>query len=1113
MKRLGMNFQRQVDMVGVAIFFLLGCLSAISAQGQSINYTYPDPKYVFLLREEGALLSSVPERNMSAKVRSTLNSEKDLVWEEDLNFGTVFRCAKETKSFLEISDIVTDNPAEGFAIAFWFKARDDDSTANNFSGLLSQGQGDSKVSISLENSTVCLGSTESNCRNFKGTPEITDGGWHHVTLTTYSQESSRGFRVYVDGVRYGEIEEDEMTVLDGSSLFLCASGGNGTDIFDGSIVDLVIFDRGLNGDEVVINYNVRNPFRDSINPGMCSDVAIPGLLTQTSCAEGFHCYKLSLNDLVELTNTHDYDELLGRIGLCVPEIYTNLLPSPLLVPTAYVFYPLVSNRVESFPMSLYSGSSRGASVVPDRLFGQTLYCNGSDNEYIALDPVAYGMGGGFTINFWFKPDHMSPEGYSWLFSHGSMGNDEDAFGPNQVQIYLSEYGQQTDYGHVSAYIRDSNDEYSGIDSTAILNGDGTVGTLIKKAPDGPDDKDDVYDGDWHMATVTSHRDRDKGYVLYVDGKKVNELSPETDIENVLGQNFEVSGGDMMLMTGNIVLCSRGYGERFPYHGQIAWLSFWEEALLEEQVQLLYDSVAQYGVKGSVITPSEQDDVILDTNIGVEVIQYSTSGKKCLFPSLYQNEVSYGCILIDGVNQCDVGGGVWEECGNGLLDDETVISARAKPGQLLESCLISESPKEAESNSPKGCDQGLTCTPTRDATDIGVCDMAPSPIAEYHIFNWMHFKDLPLPKILYPLLDGSLMAITHPQYIAEQFNIGWSWDSAFRASVPRCSSSPSSKLNLFAGGTQDANVGTMCVWFAVQTPSSNIPYKQVIMSTQDVVPFDVTLKQEDHTKYTIGLEIFDKDGDLTNPASFDTGHVVDPDDTWHFACVGMDISNKNSSILDLYLDGQLVTETIVNPDQFSTKQTSFQDIVLCPSLDGAVSQYIYYEEHLNEKQIKSAYSIFEESGILENTQEASSGGLSGGEIAGIVIGSIAGATILLLGIIYLAKRVARNRPTSFKKFDDDAALSSREFSNRDLASREFSYEYEEEEQAAVTPEKQFSYEYLSEEQGLTDHIMMNNPVYGLQTPALQTEPQHSADSDTSSSTSPCAINGTNSSSHV
>ena len=1060
---------------------------------QATNLTYPDPKYVFLLREEGGLLSSVPERNMTARIRSTLDSERDVTWEYDLNFGQVFRCAKETKSFLEIPDITTGSASEGFAIAFWFKSRDGNTT-DGFSGLMSQV--DSNVSISVDNSTVCFGNARDACSKLKEAPQTTDNGWHHITLTTYS----KGYQVYVDGVEYGTFPvENARTELDGSSLFLCSTSANGTDILDGNIVDLVVFDQGLQKDEVVMNYNVRNPFRDSINPGMCSDTAIPGLLTQTSCAEGFQCYMLSLNDLVELTNTHDYDGMVGRLGLCVPEIYTNLLPSSLLVPTAHVFYPLTSNKLESFPMSLYSGSSQGASIVPDRLFGQTLYCNGSDKEYVALDPVAYGVGGGFTINFWFKPDQMSPEGFSWLFSHGNNG-DNDAFGPNQVQIYLTEYVNQSEYGHVSAYVRDSNDQYKGIDSTGILNGDGTVGSLARKAQG---DGYGVFDGTWHMVTLTSQLNGDNGYVLYVDGKKVNELGPDTDVETILGQDFQISGGDMMLITGNVVLCSRGYGDRYPYNGQIAWLSFWEKALFEEQIELLYDSVAQYGVQGSPVSPSMQDDVLLDPGTGgVEVLQYSTSGKKCVFPSLFENKITYGCIQIDDVYKCDVGGGIWEECQDLVLDDATGISKRAQPGQVLDPCLITESPKEAENNSPKGCDQGLICIPTNASTEIGVCDLAPSPIASYHIFNWIHLKGLPQPTILYPLLDGSLMAITHPQYTAEQQNVGWGWDDAFRASVPRCSHALPSRMSMFTGETDGPSMGTTCVWFAAKDPSSDSLYKQVIMSSQDVLPFDVTLTQDDQSRYTMNLEVLDATGDVIPSTTVETNTIIESNGSWHFTCLTAANSSNTAITYELYLDGKREATAQIRSDQIDTQRSSVQGMALCPSFDGSISQYMYYDTHLDEQEMQSLYSIFEESGILEGTTNTSSGkGLSGGDIAGIVIGSIVGAIMLVTGVILLAKKMARNRSTSFKKFQETQGPSGDDFS-----SREFSYEYDQEEVSRITPEKRNS--------SMDGHnqIMMNNPVYGLQTPALQSEPNiHEDSEDTSSVSSSYAIHPSNSTS--
>lgn len=1101
-----MKVQQKFERAVVAtLFFLVFSVFFLQIDAQPTNLTYPDPKYVFLLREEGALLSSVPERSMTAKVRSTLASEKDATWEEDINFGTVFRCGRDTKSFLEIPDIISDDSSGGFAISFWFKPRDD--APEEFSGLLSQGNGDSKISISVDNSTICFGDTEKTCLKPKDSPQIQSTGWHHVTLTTYSDDTESGYQMYVDGVEYGKFPETgAIDMLDGSSLFLCSTGENGTDIFDGSIVDLVVFGQNLEKDEVVTNYNVRNPFRDSINPGMCSDEAIPGILTQTSCAEGFDCYMLSLNDIVELTNTHEYDDLVGRLGLCVPDIYTNLLPSHLLVPTAHVFYPLTSNKLQSFPMSLYSGSSQGATIVPDRLFGQTLYCNGTEMEYVALDPVAYGVGGGFTINFWFRPDQVSSDGFSWLFSHGSKGNEEDAFGPNQVQIYLTENGDQSDYGHVSAYVRDSNDQYKGIDSTAILNGDGTIGSLMTKAPK-DNAEDDVYDGDWHMVTLTSHANRDKGYILYVDGKKVNELSPETDVETILGQDFQIGGGDMLFMTGNMILCSRGYGDRYPYRGQIAWLSLWEQALMEEQVELLYDSVSQYGVQGSPINPLMEDDVLLDPSL-VEILQYSTSGKRCIFPSLYENEAVYGCIQIDNVYKCDVGGGVWEECDDGLVDDATVISKRTQPGKLLDPCLISESPKDAEKNSGKGCDQGLICTPTDASKEIGVCDMAPSPIAAYHIFNWIYYKGLPQPQVLYPFLDGSYMAITHPQYTAKEQNIGWGWDERFRASVPRCSSALASRIELFTSEKQDSSMGTTCVWFSARPTTSDTPYKQVIMSAWDALPYDVTLKQDgQQTGYTIHVDMVDSEGNSIPPIDQNTDSFVIKDDGWHFACVSTDVSDTTEATLHLSLDGKIVATTQIQPEQIDSQKPSVPGLILCPSLDGKISQFMYYDEILGEEQIQSLYSIFQESGILEEdaSNTSSGGGLSGGAIAGIVIGSILGAIVLVIVVIMLAKQLERKRATSFKRFEENSG--SQGPSPDQFSSREFSYEYD---RGEVSPEKQKDNVY-GPASPPKEQVMMSNPAFGLQTPALQSEP-HMAEEDsedTSSTSSSTAIHPSNS----
>ena len=315
-------------------------LFSSASQGQLLNSTNsinPDPKYVFMLRGETApLVSTVPERSLSALVRTGIETGNENIWEDDVNFGTVFRCSEETKSFLEIPGISLGD--SGFALSFWFKTEDGNTTAaknqtayllstsgsqisvalgeseSNISGLLrSTVAGDASAKASSVYSNDCVG--VSSCPREMKPPIIADGNWHHVTITSNFNGTAKGYRMYIDGVKVGETDAGGDIDLRDGSMFLCAADGNGANIFDGNVVDLVMYDESLTEDQVVILFNARNPFTSAISPGMCSDTPIPGLFTQTACEQGYQCYILSLNDIVELTNTHEYDELVGRIGM------------------------------------------------------------------------------------------------------------------------------------------------------------------------------------------------------------------------------------------------------------------------------------------------------------------------------------------------------------------------------------------------------------------------------------------------------------------------------------------------------------------------------------------------------------------------------------------------------------------------------------------------------------------------------------------------------------------------------------------------------------------------------------------------------------------------------
>ena len=1059
------------------VMLLLAC--AGPCVGADSTALFPDPKYLFLLRgETGALISSVPERSIKVEA-----PEQD--WIEDLHFGKVFKCSEEKESYLRIPGLYLGNSngqQDGFALSFWMKSDANASSTSDdgFDVLFNQGMGTGPtVSVSLaamqsplagvlratvteegdDNQESFLDSTgcadDPNCADGVQPPVVNDGNWHHVTLSATSEV----VQLYVDGYRVGERDQRGNISLPSnrSDVFLCTANGSSKNIFDGSVTDLVIYDRGLTEDEAVVLYNARNPFKDA-TPGMCSDKPIPGLLT-SQCGAGFGCYKLSLNDVVELTRTHEFDYLVGRVGLCVPEIYTNLLPDPFVVPPAFVFYPLLSNRVESYPVGLYTGNFRGVSLVTDRVFGQTMYCNGSRDEYISLDPVAYGIGGKFTINFWVRPDAVSfsdEQGYSWLFSHGSRSPTSDAFGPNQIQIYLTEYLNETGYGHVSAYARDANDVYAGIDSSAVLNGDGTIGTLRKENQMAFDDADDVYDGDWHMITLTSQPDRDKGYVLYVDGVKVNELNQTTDISHILGDSFDVGGGEPLMLNGDIILCSRGYGDPYPFHGQIAFLSLWEESLIEGQVQMLYEAVAKYGLRGSDISVSQQEDLLMDPRLA-QIVQYSVSGKQCLFPTLYENKETYGCVNIDGIDKCYVGDGVWEQC-YFITEAEDQIDSRDDPGGHWSSCDLTVN----EESNPRGCQDGFICVmfdPNNQR--IGVCDVSPTSISDYDIFSLLHARDLPLPVTVYPLLDESLVAISSPQYSGKSDNLRWSWDPTFRASVATCSGNEISDIILYDSAPQSFD-GTICFWFATSPmPSSGArPGKQVLFSTKVSSLLDPEAKLystialnpiDNGDSYAISLDSWTLAGDSLGEAAATT--TIQNNGEWNFVCATNSMDTDGVQSYALLLNGErVVTRTVPYAIEradntihmcWTGSQNTYIRETMPQAFDGRVSQVMLFDTDLPDDDIKSLYAMFDESDIMDNfaASPEDDDGLSGGAIVGIIIGTVVGVACLILAIVLLSKRVSRNKATSFRRYEDDpSATESGTNSTKNGLEKEFSYEY-------------------------------------------------------------------------
>ena len=729
---------------------------------------FPTPKYSFMLRNEAAFFSSIPARNISVIPSVEPSPEGDLPLASDIHFGQVIDCSEKDGVYFRIPGLEFGGGG-GFAVAFWMKL-DQAGAGQGFDYLLSiQGQGSnsqvsllvpemkhpdhgvlrgvvkddedaSKIDVFLD-STGCV--SQADCALGVQPLDIGDGNWHYVTLTTHSKkEGEKGFQMYIDGGLVGDMKDGEQYVtatsqhsatgggpmdFDGSDLYICArSSDDAADVMTGSIVDLLIFDQGLSEEQVKVLYEDHNPF-EVVPPGLCSVQPVNGTRTNT-CEKSHSCYVLSATDFVEFTQSHEYDNLIGRAGLCVPDTVTDLLPDPLVVPPAMAFFPMIMNRVESYPLPLYGGDFRGASLMEDGFFGRSLYCNGSEDEYVALDPVAYGIAGQFSINLWIQPANVSEKGFSWVFSHGGTSPEtlqelNTSFGKNQVQIFLTENGDGA--AHVSAFVRDDNDEYTGVQSESVLHSDGSVG-LLEEGRVNPN-AINVLDGKWHMVTLTSRPEKGQGYVLFVDGVQVNELN-RTVANPSAGEEefFEAAGGEPMHLTGDIVLCAKGSGPAYHYHGKIAFLSVWEQSLVDQQVKMLYDSVVESSENMSEARlPAERMEYSFLKPVESIPLRFSMTGKKCVFPTLYNNENTNDCVDMNGILQCNVGDNTWEPCIVEITaNSRENIEQRDSPGVRWNYCSL-DVEKYSENS---GCADGLSCIP--GSLEVCLLSFGIGPIQQY-----------------------------------------------------------------------------------------------------------------------------------------------------------------------------------------------------------------------------------------------------------------------------------------------------------------------------------------------------------------------------------------------
>lgn len=452
----------------------------------------PEPSYYFPLNNQKKDTSLTPE-NPGIKV---LASVPDL--EENYgSFGTVFRCSEQENAYLRIPKLSYGTQGE-FAVAFWMLIDPGNGTGEDY--LLSQGSSsgpsyvamfmpeqkdgdhgvlravvkdgnDKEGVLNVLDSTGCVNNPD--CSKGLAPPKVNDGVWHHVTLTTLPN-GKKGYALYVDGELMGTVDESEtqdpsggdaMFVSD-EDMYLCARAP-GVDVMNGSIAGLAIWDTSLTDEEIHahVNFEASKNFLGA--PGMCATSRILNTMIPDSCAPGYDCYVVPMNMLEQ-----EYSRYAGRIGTCIPKDVTDLLPDQMSYLPETAFFPLTSIQIQSMPYALYRGISSGASLVEDNVFGHAIFCDGRDNEYVALEPVPYGITGRVTVNFWFlaRPRSDGQE-FSWLFSDGDVTGDSlaelnEQFGINQIQIFLR-HTPDGKKGIVGAYLRDFNDQNG--DAELILN--------------------------------------------------------------------------------------------------------------------------------------------------------------------------------------------------------------------------------------------------------------------------------------------------------------------------------------------------------------------------------------------------------------------------------------------------------------------------------------------------------------------------------------------------------------------------------------------------------------------------------------------------------------------
>jgi hypothetical protein len=313
------------------------------------------------------------------------------------------------------------------------------------------------------------------------------------------------------------------------------------------------------------------------------------------CAPGLICIP-NADSLINLVDSEGLNGLCVKVplaGLSEASLVPGLLPSgpDSSLPVPRAFFPLTGGSTSSWPFPFHEGSP--GLFEPDAVFEEVLQCKPGASKgrvKIAETPFA-SKSGPFAVNLWVRKG--APAGNKkgrdqTFFSVGGGQGPGDVWSaelPNQIQLGVSPAGK------LQVVVRDFNDKDIG--EVLEVNGPGQGGgdsgqSAIWDHDETPPPEAEGFsfnDDAWHMVTLSTRPNRQRGIDVYLDGFLAFS-------ENRKGTwTGKTVGGSPMFLPEDIHLCGRVDGARGTgFEGRLAHLMVFDEPLVPGQVAQMYATV-------------------------------------------------------------------------------------------------------------------------------------------------------------------------------------------------------------------------------------------------------------------------------------------------------------------------------------------------------------------------------------------------------------------------------------------------------------------------------------------------------------------------------------------